>query len=108
MSKLVVWSVGTAVVGALALAGSAMAAGKQAAKGGGNCVVKAAQGTGGDEKSAKFQVDEALLQAVDWSAWSSWMANGTTPGYNFGPRSYKCKSGGLGVSCTGQAKICKL
>ncbi len=73
-----------------------------------SCVVKAAEGTGSDEKSAKFQVDEALLQAVDWGAWASWMANGKTPGYDFGKRKYKCSKGGLGVVCRGQAKICKL
>ncbi|MCB1503885.1 MAG: hypothetical protein KDJ47_02820 [Hyphomicrobiaceae bacterium] len=72
-----------------------------------SCMVKAAEGTGSDEKAAKFQVDEALLQAVDWGAWASWMANGTTPGYDFGKRKYKCKKGGIGVSCRGQAKICK-
>ena len=74
----------------------------------GSCVNKAAEGTGSDEKSAKFQVDEALLQAVDWGAWASWMANGTTPGYNYGARKYKCSKGGMGVVCRGQAKICKL
>lgn len=74
----------------------------------GSCVNKAAEGTGSDEKSAKFQVDEALLQAVDWGAWASWMASGTTPGYSFGPRKYKCQKGGIGVVCRGQAKICKL
>jgi hypothetical protein len=73
----------------------------------GACVVKAAEGTGSDEKAAKFQVDEALLQAVDWGAWASWMANGTTPGYDYGKRKYKCAKGGLGVTCRGQAKICK-
>jgi hypothetical protein len=72
-----------------------------------SCVVKAAEGTGSDEKAAKFQVDEALLQAVDWGAWASWMANGTTPGYDYGKRTYKCKKGGMGVVCRGQAKICK-
>ena len=30
-----------------------------------SCVLKAAEGNGTDEKAAKFQVDEALLQAVD-------------------------------------------
>ncbi len=74
----------------------------------GSCVTKAAEGTGSDEKSAKFQVDEALLQAVDWGAWAAWMANGTTPGYNYGPRKYKCSKGGIGVVCRGSAKICKL
>ena len=89
-----------AVAAALLLAASPAAAG--------SCVNKAAEGTGSDEKAAKFQVDEALLQAVDWGAWASWMANGTTPGYNYGPRKYKCRKGGLGVTCVGQAKICKL
>lgn len=73
-----------------------------------SCVTKAAEGTGSDEKAAKFQVDEALLQAVDWGAWASWMANGTTPGYSYGPRKYKCSKGGIGVVCRGSAKICKL
>jgi hypothetical protein len=73
-----------------------------------SCVMKAAEGTAGSTESAKFQVDEALLQAVDWGAWASWMANGTTPGYSYGKRTYKCKPGGLGVVCRGQAKICKL
>ena len=91
-----------AIVAAAALVGSVT--GAEAKK---SCVMKAAEGTGSDEKSAKFQVDEALLQAVDWGAWAAWMANGTTPGYEFGKRKYKCKKGGLGVVCRGQAKICK-
>lgn len=75
----------------------------------GACVKKAAEGTGSDEKAAKFQVDEALLQAVDWGAWASWMASGKTPGYDFGKRTYKCTKGtGLGFTCRGQATICKL
>lgn len=99
------------VLAALAVAamgtGLAEAAEKKAKKAPSNCVTKAAEGTGSDEKAAKFQVDEALLQAVDWGAWASWMANGTTPGYDYGKRTYRCKPGGLGVTCTGQAKICK-
>lgn len=91
-----------ALVAAVAVAGSVSTA--QAKK---SCVVKAAEGTGSDEKSAKFQVDEALLQAVDWGAWAAWMANGSTPGYEFGKRKYKCKKGGIGVVCRGQARICK-
>lgn len=75
----------------------------------GECFNKAAEGTGGDEKSAKFQVYEALLQATDWGAWAAWMANGTTPGYKVGTVKYRCKGGsGLGVTCRGQARICKL
>ncbi|HRY07634.1 MAG TPA: hypothetical protein P5114_10980 [Hyphomicrobiaceae bacterium] len=93
---------GVALVAATALVGSVSLAHA------GSCVVKAAQGTGSDEKAAKFQVDEALLQAVDWGAWAAWMANGTTPGYKYGKRKYKCSKGGLGVVCRGQAKICKL
>jgi hypothetical protein len=90
------------------VASGALFSAVQPAAAAGACVSKAAQGTGSDEKSAKFQVDEALLQAVDWGAWASWMANGTTPGYDFGKRTYKCKTGtGLGVTCVGQAKICK-
>lgn len=73
------------------------------------CVRKGAVGEAGSEKDAKFQVDEALLQAVDWGAWASWMANGTTPGYSFGPRKYSCKQGGSwGWTCRGAATICKL
>ncbi|MFM7083618.1 MAG: hypothetical protein ACKOW3_01255 [Hyphomicrobium sp.] len=73
------------------------------------CFKKGAIGEAGSEKDAKFQVDEALLQAVDWGAWASWMANGTTPGYSFGPRTYRCSKGGSwGYTCRGQATICKL
>lgn len=73
------------------------------------CFKKGAIGEAGSEKDAKFQVDEALLQAVDWGAWASWMANGTTPGYSFGPRTYRCSKGGSwGWTCRGQATICKL
>lgn len=83
-------------------ASSSFAAGK-------SCVTKSAEGNGGSESAAKFQVDEALLQAVDWGAWASWMASKTTPGYTYGPRKYKCKAGGsLGVVCVGTATICKL
>lgn len=73
------------------------------------CFKKAGTGEGASEKDAKFQVDEVLLQATDWGAWAAWMANGSTPGYTFGPRSYKCgKGGSWGVKCYGQATICKL
>jgi hypothetical protein len=73
------------------------------------CVRKGAIGEAGSEKDAKFQVDEALLQAVDWGAWAAWMSNGSTPGYSFGPRKYSCKKGGSwGWTCRGAATICKL
>lgn len=73
----------------------------------GECFMKAGQGTAGTLEGAKFQVDEVLLQATDWSAWAEWMSTGKTTGYDFGKRKYKCKQGGLGYECTGQAKICK-
>lgn len=98
-----------AAAAALALVGlgpAAVAAPK--GKAASNCVLKAAEGTGSDTEAAKFQVDEALLQAVDWGAWASWMTSKTTPGYDFGKRTYRCKPGGLGVTCVGQAKICKI
>ena len=102
-------SVALAAVAAIAVAGATgAAAAAKKAKAPSNCVVKAAEGTGSNAEAAKFQVDEALLQAVDWGAWASWMANKTTPGYDYGKRTYRCKPGGLGVTCTGQAKICKL
>lgn len=78
----------------------------QAAKGG-NCVLKASEGTNTTEEGAKFQAFEALLQATDWGAWASWMSNGTTPGYDVAKPQYKCAKGGLGVTCRAQTKICK-
>jgi len=91
-----------------ALAAAALAAGTMTAEAK-QCWRKTAEGTGGDAASAKFQVDEALLQSVDWGAWAAWMASGTTPGYSFGKRSYNCKSGsGLGVTCRGSSTICKI
>lgn len=74
----------------------------------GKCVPKAAEGTGGTEENAKFQVYEALLQATDWGAWAAWMANGTTPGYKVNTVKYRCTKGGLGFTCRGQTTICKL
>ncbi|MES1180211.1 MAG: hypothetical protein ABUL43_03350, partial [Hyphomicrobium sp.] len=74
-----------------------------------SCVRKGAIGEAGSQADAKFQVDEALLQAVDWGAWAAWMASGNTPGYTFGPRTYSCKQGGtFGWTCRGSATICKL
>lgn len=102
-------SIALAAIAAVGLAGvdGAEAADKKA-KAASNCVLKAAEGTGSDTEAAKFQVDEALLQAVDWGAWASWMATKKTPGYDFGKRTYRCKPGGIGITCVGQAKICKI
>jgi hypothetical protein len=74
-----------------------------------SCVAKVADGTGNTQANAKFQVYEALLQATDMGAWASWMANGTTPGYKVKPVTYRCIKGtGLGVTCRGRARVCKV
>jgi hypothetical protein len=73
------------------------------------CVIKNVDGTGPNEKVAKFQVYEELLKSVDASLWSAWMMTGATPGYRVKPPVYVCREGqGLGVSCRGRATICKL
>jgi hypothetical protein len=92
-----------AAVAALAL-GSLAGAGDATAK---VCTDKAGQGTDTTIEGAKFQVDEVLLQSTDWGAWAEWMVTGKTSGYDFGPRKYKCKAGGLGYECYGTSTICK-
>jgi hypothetical protein len=73
------------------------------------CAMRVADGTGASAAVAKFQVYEGLLKATDWSVWAAWMTNGSTPGYAVKAVRYICTSGsGLGVSCRGKAKICKL
>ena len=80
------------------------------------CVRKGAVGEAGSQQDAKLQVDEALLQVVDWGAWAAWMGSGNKvgaaanlPGYSYGARSYSCKQGGSwGWTCRGSATICKL
>jgi hypothetical protein len=81
------------------------------------CVRKGAIGSAGSEQDAKLQVDEALLQAVDWGAWAAWMGSGnkvgapaSLPGYSYGARKYSCNKGGgsWGWTCRGSATICKL
>ena len=78
-------------IAVLGIAGVTLAAAPAEAS---SCFKKAAIGEAISADSAKFQVDEALLQATDWGAWAAWMASGSTPGYTFGPRSYSCKQGG--------------
>jgi hypothetical protein len=81
----------------------------------GSCVRKGAVGSAGSQQDAKLQVDEALLQAVDWGAWAAWMGSNNKvgaaaklPGYTFGPRTYSCKQGGSwGWTCRGASTICK-
>lgn len=73
-----------------------------------SCFKKAAVGNALTEGLAKFQVDAALLQAVDWNIYWAWVASGATPGYTFGTRSYKCAPGTtMGWQCHGQATLCK-
>lgn len=95
----------------LAVAGLAVTATVAEAK----CVKKGAIGSAGSEQDAKLQVDEALLQAVDWGAWAAWMGSSNKvgaaaklPGYSFGARRYSCSKGGSwGWTCRGSATICK-
>lgn len=75
------------------------------------CLEKTGSGTGGNDKSAQFQSWEAILQATDWAAWASWMADnqriGTAPGYSVKNLKVDCKGGGLGRECIIQATLCK-
>ncbi|MBR2537494.1 MAG: hypothetical protein IKE66_15600 [Hyphomicrobium sp.] len=73
-----------------------------------SCFKKAAEGNALTEGLAKFQVDAALLQAVDWGIYGTWVTGNGTPGYSFGPRAYKCEAAGIGWSCRGSATLCKL
>jgi hypothetical protein len=102
-----------AAMAVAAVAGLALSAVSAEAK---SCVKKGAIGEAGSQQDAKLQVDEALLQAVDWGAWAAWMGSGNKvgaaanlPGYTYGARTYSCKQGGSwGWTCRGQATICKL
>ena len=75
------------------------------------CQLKAGQGTGSNDESAKFQAWEAVLQATDWGSWSSFMASGMrighAPGYKVANLKHRCGAGGtLGRSCTMHAQLC--
>lgn len=72
------------------------------------CTSKSADGTGPNEKVARFQAYEGVLKSIGLSTWSHWMLDGTTPGYRVGRLSYVCTKGaGLGVSCRSRATVCK-
>lgn len=74
-----------------------------------SCFKKAAVGNALTESLAKFQVDAALLQATDWNIYFTYVAGGTTPGYTFGKRTYRCTPGSaIGWECRGSATLCKL
>ncbi len=89
----------------VALAVAICACGPAEAK---TCFKKAAVGNALTEGLAQFQVDAALLQATDWSIYFTYVSTGTTPGYTFGPRSYKCTPAAIGWECHGSATLCKL
>lgn len=87
----------------------ALSASASQAAGAKNCFKKAAVGNALTEGLAQFQVDAALLQAVDWSIYGTWVTGNGTPGYSFGPRTYKCEKGSVvGWQCRGSATLCKL
>jgi hypothetical protein len=98
----------TIAAAAAAILTVGVAAGPAAAK---TCVNKAGQGTNSTDDGAKFQAWEAVLQATDWGAWASWMGSngkiGTAPGYAVSKVSFRCKAGGIGRECVGQATLCK-
>ena len=88
-----------------ALAAASLAAAPADAK---SCFKKYSMGQSLTEDTAKFQADEALLQATDWGVWAVWMTGAGTPGYSFSPRKYRCSEDGLTWTCHAQATFCKL
>lgn len=73
------------------------------------CTRHSANGTGVSANIAKFQVYEGLLKSTDTNLWAAWMATSATPGYVVKNLKYHCVDGkGLGVGCSGRAKVCKL
>lgn len=71
------------------------------------CLNKAAEATAGSEKDAKWFVLETMVQSVSWGLWPSFVADGSTPGWRVTKQRYRCKPGGMGVSCRGQATFCQ-
>lgn len=90
---------------AAATLGAGLTASPASAK---TCFKKAGVGNALTEGLAKFQVDAMLLQATDWSIYFTYISGNGTPGYSFGPRTYKCHSESVGWQCHGQATMCKL
>lgn len=109
--RLLMIGLSGAVAGAATFALTAGDAGARPkpARAAAKCALQSADGTGVTEKIAKFQVYEGVLKATDAGLWMSWMATGTTPGYAVRNVKYRCGNGsGLGVSCRGSAKVCKV
>lgn len=70
------------------------------------CVKKAAEATASTKSSAKWFVMETIVQQVGWEYWPGWLANGKIAGHRVKRKHYKCKKGGWGYTCYGQATIC--
>ena len=70
------------------------------------CLTKGAIASAGSEKDAKWYALETMVQSVSWGIWPAFVANGSTPGYKITKQKYRCKKGGWGVECRGQATFC--
>jgi len=71
------------------------------------CVTKGAIATAESEKSAKWYALETMVQAVSWSLWPGFLANGKVEGYRITGERYSCKKDGGAVTCRGRATFCK-
>jgi hypothetical protein len=101
---------GLAAVGALLAATPSVAGPKPATIM--NCVNKAGLGSSLTTEGAKFQAYTAVLQAVDWNMWASWMLVsqkfGEAPGYDVSKVNFECTPNtGFGATCTVRATLCK-
>jgi hypothetical protein len=103
-----------AAVAGLAAAGLLLSAAPSAAqpKPTVNCVRKAGLGSSITTEGAKFQAYTAVLQAVDFNMWASWMLTsqkfGEAPGYDVTKVDFECTPNtGFGATCTVRATLCK-
>jgi hypothetical protein len=48
-----------------------------------------------------------MVQAVSWSLWPGFLANGKVEGYRITGERYSCKKDGGAVTCRGRATFCK-
>jgi hypothetical protein len=77
-----------------------------------HCVNKAGLGSSITTEGAKFQAYTAVLQAVDWNMWASWMLTsqkfGEAPGYDVSKVNFNCTPNtGFGATCQVRATLCK-
>jgi hypothetical protein len=103
-----------ATVAGLAAAGLLFTAAPSVAqpKASANCVSKAGLGSSITTEGAKFQAYTAVLQAVDWNMWASWMLTsqkfGEAPGYDVSKVNFRCTPNtGFGATCSVRATLCK-